>query len=140
MLTLAGLVCWAATWAGNDKTIAFAELPEKARTVVSRYFDAKQVAAVKQDREWFGTTYEVKFYDGTEIEFLGNGEWKEIDCSPRAVPAGLIPVEIVRVVQERYPGRTIVKIDRDRRDWEVELDDDTDLKFDLKYDLIDVDR
>lgn len=136
---MAMLFC-AATWAGNDKLIAFAELPETARATVNRYFDAGQVATVKQEREWFGSVYEVKFYDGTEIEFLGNGEWREIDCSPRAVPAGLIPAEIVRLVQSRFPGRSIVKIDRDRRDWEVELDDETDLKFDLKFNLIEVDR
>lgn len=140
VLSLLGLVVWAASWAAGDKLIRFEELPEAARTMVTRYFDAGEVASVKQEYEWFGSVYEVKFFDGTEIDFMGNGEWKEIDCSPRSVPDGLIPAEIDRLVKSRFSGRRIVKIDRDRRDWEVELDDGTELKFDLKFNLIDIDR
>ena len=135
-----GLGGWAASWAAGDKLIRFEELPEAARATVNRYFDADQVASVKQEYEWLGSVYEVKFYDGTEIDFLGNGEWKEIDCTPRALPAGLVPSGIARLIEKRFPERKVVKIERDRRDWEVELDDGTDLKFDLQFNLIDIDR
>lgn len=135
-----GLVVWAASWAAGDKLIRFEELPEAARATVNRYFDADQVASVKQEYEWLGSVYEVKFYDGTEIDFLGNGEWKEIDCTPRALPAGLVPSGIARLIEKRFPERKVVKIERDRRDWEVELDDGTDLKFNLQFNLIDIDR
>ena len=140
VLSLMGLVVWAASWAAGDKLIRFEELPEAARATVNRYFDADQVASVKQEYEWLGSVYEVKFYDGTEIDFLGNGEWKEIDCTPRALPAGLVPSGIARLIEKRFPERKGVKIERDRRDWEVELDDGTDLKFDLQFNLIDIDR
>ena len=139
-LSLMGLGVWAASWAAGDKLIRFEELPEAARATVNRYFDADQVASVKQEYEWLGSVYEVKFYDGTEIDFLGNGEWKEIDCTPRALPAGLVPSGIARLIEKRFPERKVVKIERDRRDWEVELDDGTDLKFDLQFNLIDIDR
>ncbi len=140
VLSLMGLVVWAASWAAGDKLIRFEELPEAARATVNRYFDADQVASVKQEYEWLGSVYEVKFYDGTEIDFLGNGEWKEIDCTPRALPAGLVPSGIARLIEKRFPERMVVTIERDRRDWEVELDDGTDLKFDLQFNLIDIDR
>ena len=140
VLSLMGLVVWAASWAAGDNLIRFEELPEAARATVNRYFDADQVASVKQEYEWLGSVYEVKFYDGTEIDFLGNGEWKEIDCTPRALPAGLVPSGIARLIEKRFPERKVVKIERDRRDWEVELDDGTDLKFDLQFNLIDIDR
>lgn len=140
VLSLMGLVVWAASWAAGDKLIRFEELPEAARATVNRYFDADQVASVKQEYEWLGSVYEVKFYDGTEIDFLGNGEWKEIDCTPRALPAGLVPSGIARLIEKRFPERKVVKIERDRRDWEVELDDGTDLKFNLQFNLIDIDR
>lgn len=140
VLSLMGLVVWAASWAAGDKLIRFEELPEAARATVNRYFDADQVASVKQEYEWLGSVYEVKFYDGTEIDFLGNGEWKEIDCTPRALPAGLVPSGIARLIEKRFPERKVVKIERDRRNWEVELDDGTDLKFDLQFNLIDIDR
>ena len=41
---------------------------------------------------------------------------------------------------ENYPDRKITAIDRDRRDYEVELDNGLDLKFDLKFRLIDIDN
>ena len=112
VLSLMGLVVWAASWAAGDKLIRFEELPEAARATVNRYFDADQVASVKQEYEWLGSVYEVKFYDGTEIDFLGNGEWKEIDCTPRALPAGLVPSGIARLIEKRFPERKVVKIEQ----------------------------
>lgn len=41
---------------------------------------------------------------------------------------------------KNYPKNKIVAIDRDRRDYEVELDNGLDLKFDLKFRLIDIDN
>ena len=41
---------------------------------------------------------------------------------------------------KNYPDRKITAIDRDRRDYEVELDNGLDLKFDLKFRLIDIDN
>ena len=40
---------------------------------------------------------------------------------------------------KNYPKNKITSIDRDRRDYEVELDNGLDLKFDLKFRLIDID-
>jgi len=129
-----------AAWADNDKVIDFNELPEKAQQLVLTHFDRGQVVLVKQEREWFGSLYEVKFADGCELEFLGNGEWKQIDCGRRAVPDALVPAQILRQVKSRFEGRRIVKIERDRREYEVELDDDTDLTFDSNFNIVDIDR
>ena len=43
VLSLMGLVVWAASWAAGDKLIRFEELPEAARATVNRYFDADKV-------------------------------------------------------------------------------------------------
>ena len=42
-------------------------------------------------------------------------------------------------MSSRFPGRTITKIDRDRRDYELELNDGLELTFNLKFDLIGID-
>lgn len=138
-MCLAVLFC-AAVWADNDRIVSYQELPEAAQQTVARYFDKEKVMLVKEDREWFGKLYEVKFSDGTELEFLGDGQWKEIDCHHRAVPEELIPSQIAMYVKAHFPDRTVVKIERDRRGYEAELDNDVDLKFDLKFNLIDIDR
>ena len=40
---------------------------------------------------------------------------------------------------KNFAGRKIVSIDRDKRDWEVKLDNGLDLKFDLHFRLIEID-
>jgi len=134
------VLCFGLVRADNDKIIRFDRMPEAARQTVARYFGEEKVMVVKQEKEWFDTLYEVQLSDGTDLEFFGDGRWKEIDCKRLAVPAGLIPAEIRNYVGQRFPGRSVVKIERDRRGYEVELDDDTDLKFDLKFNLVDFDR
>ena len=124
----------------DEKNIAFDKLPQTARQFIGIYFPDQTVNRTRQEKDNGIVSYEVRLTDGTEIDFLGNGEWKEIDCTPRALPAGLVPSGIARLIEKRFPERKVVKIERDRRDWEVELDDGTDLKFDLQFNLIDIDR
>ena len=38
-----------------------------------------------------------------------------------------------------YPDAKILKIERDKKDYEVKLSNRTELKFDLKFNLIDID-
>ena len=52
----------------------------------------------------------------------------------------IVPQQIRDYVTKNYPKNKIVAIDRDRRDYEVELDNGLDLKFDLKFRLIDIDN
>ena len=42
-------------------------------------------------------------------------------------------------IRDSFAGRKIVSIDRDKRDWEVKLDNGLDLKFDLHFRLIEID-
>ena len=128
-----------AAWADDDKVVDFNRLPEKAQQLVITHFDREQVVLVKQEREWFGSLYEVKFADGSSVDFLDNGEWKEIDCGRNAVPDALVPAQILQQVKSRFGGSKVVKIERDRRKYEVELDNDTDLTFDGSFNLVDLD-
>ena len=75
-----------------------------------------------------------------EVEFTKNGEWKDVECKYGEVPAAIVPQQIRDYVAKNYPDRKITAIDRDRRDYEVELDNGLDLKFDLKFRLIDIDN
>ena len=55
------------------------------------------------------------------------------------VPAAIVPQQIRDYVAKNFAGRKIVSIDRDKRDWEVKLDNGLDLKFDLQFRLIEID-
>ena len=51
----------------------------------------------------------------------------------------VVPQQIRDYVAKNFAGRKIVSIDRDKRDWEVKLDNGLDLKFDLQFRLIEID-
>ena len=87
--------------------------------------------------------YEVRLSDGTEIDFTRKGEWKSIDCKHSnvytSVPDALIPVEIANYVKANFPDEDIIKIDKDRRDWEIELSNRLEIKFDKRFNVIEFD-
>ena len=51
----------------------------------------------------------------------------------------IIPAAIQKYVTTNYPDAKILKIERDKKDYEVKLSNRTELKFDLKFNLIDID-
>ena len=136
MMILAGtalMVTSAPAFAGNDRPIAVGELPATAQQFIKAHFAGVEVSLSKVDEELFDKDYKVVFVNGAKVEFTKNGEYGE-------VPAAIVPQQIRDYVAKNYPDRKITAIDRDRRDYEVELDNGLDLKFDLKFRLIDIDN
>ena len=87
----------------------------------------------------FGKTYDVIFTNGEKIEFDSKGQWRDIECRQSRVPAALIPAAIANFVKKNYPQTTILKIERDRRTYEIELSNRLELKFNNSFQLIDID-
>ena len=79
------------------------------------------------------------FTNSSKIEFWKDGEWKEIDCKYSTVPSAVIPAQIAQYVSQNYPDTQIVKIDRDKRDYEVKITNGLELTFDKQFNLIDID-
>lgn len=125
--------------ADNDRPISVSELPEKAQQFIRQHFPNEKVSFAKMECELFDTTYEVIFTSSSKVEFLRNGDWKEVDCKYSTVPAAIIPQQIAQYVSQYYPDTSVVQIDRDKRDYEVKLTNGLELTFDLKFNLIDID-
>ncbi|MDE5947775.1 MAG: PepSY-like domain-containing protein, partial [Prevotella sp.] len=68
-----------------------------------------------------------------------NGNWKEVDCRQTVVPSAVIPIQISDYLKANYPDVSVIKIERDRREYEVKLSNRMELKFDMKFRLIDID-
>ena len=79
---------------------------------------------------FLSTSYDVKMSDGIELEFNSKGEWIEIDCKNKAVPAIFIPNTIVKYMQKNYGGHKIIKIERDRKGYELTLENGLEVDFD----------
>ncbi|MBP3483413.1 MAG: PepSY-like domain-containing protein [Alistipes sp.] len=123
----------------DDRPIAVEKLPQAARQFIADHFSAEKVAFAKVDGGVTGPEYEVVFNSGTKIEFLKNGEWKDVDCRYSAVPSAIVPRQIVAYVGNNYPDAKIVQIDRDRRGWEAKLSNGLELSFDREFRLVDID-
>ncbi len=122
-----------------DRPVTVAELPAAAQQFIKSHFPEGKVAYAKVDESVMDVDYEVVFADGAKVEFARDGSWKEIDCKYTAVPESAVPAQIARYVEDHFQGRRIVKLDRDRRHYEVELDNGFDLKFDSHFRLIEID-
>ena len=122
-------------FASCDRTITVNDLPKNAQQFISAYFPGIETLSVKfEDGE-----YEVVLSNGTEVEFSRKGEWKDVDCHTLSVPAGIIPTAIASYVLEKFPNNFIVKIAKERNQYEVELNNDMDLVFDQNGNFLHVD-
>ncbi len=106
------------------------DLPEAAQTFISMYFPDDEIRKVEKDKGHRGTEYEVDFVSGAEVEFLSDGQWKEVKAAyGYAVPAEIVPPAIYKYVADNFDGLVIVDISRKRGGYEVELSNGTELKL-----------
>ena len=123
----------------TDDTALIPAYIESAQQFIKSHFGNSKVAIAKMETDWLDKSYDVIFTDGNKLEFDKQGNWKEINCKYSAVPAGVIPAQILKYVSENYPDAKVLKIERDKKDYEVKLSNRWELKFDLQFNLIDID-
>ena len=100
----ASAVCFA-----DDRPIPVEQLPAAAKTFVKEHFPENTIVYAKIDAQ---------------------GNWIQVDCHYKAVPAVLVPQAIAAYVQSKFPEVAITKISRKWYGYEVELLSDLDLRFD----------
>ena len=137
--TLALMASTLTAFAGSDRIITVAELPAVSQQFIKAHFAGVEVSYAKVDEEMFDKDYKVVFVNGSKVEFAKNGQWTDVDCKYGEVPAAIVPQQIRDHVAKNFAGRKIVSIDRDKRGYEVKLDNGLELKFDLKFRLIEID-
>ena len=83
----------------------------RLRVFVKTHFPKEEVASVWKDTEMLRVEdYTVALSNGTEVEFLPNGEWKEIKSRGSEIPASIIPSGIRDYVKKHYASSTIKDI------------------------------
>ncbi|MBO4966143.1 MAG: PepSY-like domain-containing protein [Muribaculaceae bacterium] len=107
------------------------DLPEKAQTFLNEHFPKAKVSMVKTDRHLLKKAdYDVKLTNGTKIEFSSKGDWTSVDCNKREVPSALILKKIRTYVKKNFPDAIVVKVDKKSLNFEIELNNGVELKFD----------
>ena len=123
-------------YAANDRVIQSKQLPKAAQLFLAKHFAGRAVSLAKEDRDFSGTTYDVRLADGTELEFTSAGAWKEVDGNHTALPLSFIPAPIVKTIQAQHAGDAIVHIEHKRRGYQVELASGLELLFDTRFQLV----
>ena len=143
VLFLAALTCMmvhSVSALANDRIIPVNQLPEAAQKFVKATFPGQTISYATVDVDFGSKTYEVRLDNCVEIEFDKNGTWDKVDCNYNAVPAHLIPACIAMYVKTQFADATVVKIDKDRNGYNVELSNELELRFNKHGQLIDIDE
>ncbi len=126
-------------FAGHDHPIKVEQLPENAQKFLATYWKDVKVVRAEMDKDGLEVTYDVHLENKTKIEFDKKGEWTEIKSTMVEIPKGVILQNIVDYVAEYYSGNRIKKIKREFLHYEVELNNDIELKFNKKGEFKSID-
>ena len=121
--------------ADHDQVIPFNQMPEAAQAFLKQHFANKVPLVVTVDWD----DYTIRYESGEKVEFDKQGKWKEIDCRSALVPTELIPEEIKTNIASTFPGAMILKIDRNRRGYEVKLNNGLEVEYSPTFQVIDID-
>ena len=117
---------------GGGNTSNYPEI----NTFVDTYLTQVSIRKVERD----GNKYEVELTDNTDINFNLSFEWTKIDCDESnvygSVPTELVPVQITDYVTANFPNNHIDQIEKKYYGWDVELNNDHEIKFDSNFNVI----
>ncbi len=121
--------------ADHDQVITYNQLPAAAQTLLKQHFANKVPLIVTMDWDDYTIVYE----SGEKVEFDKQGNWKEFDCKTSQVPTALIPEQIKAHVRATFPGTAIIDLDRNRRGYEIKLNNGLDIEYTRDFRVVDID-
>ena len=109
-------------------------LPVNVIAFVQQNFPDKQITSI--EKEMTDNTIEVSLNDGTQLDFDDNGNWNAIYSQIDAVPSDVVPSAIMKIIDDNFPGTSVVEIDKEDYGYEVELPCGVFLHFNHNYQLL----
>lgn len=103
---LASLACASVMFA--DMVVNANALPQNAQNFLNSNFKGAQIGLVKQDID----SFDVTLTDGTEVDFIINGDWKEVDGKYKAIPTNFLPNQVVSKAQATQVNAQIIKVEK----------------------------
>lgn len=126
-------------FADGNRPISFEQLPITAQQMIKTHFAGKNVVLCTVENDVIGRDYQVMLDGGIKLEFSKKGEWKDVECYGSSVPDAIVPEAIKQYVRQNYPATTIVKIERDRKSYDIKLNNRVEIEFNKKMQVIDID-
>ncbi|MFS0490579.1 PepSY-like domain-containing protein [Leadbetterella byssophila] len=129
-----------ALFAQKDKKIDWDELPQKAQTFLKINFTKEKAQKIlKETEDYLETIYQVTFQGKLKIKFDKNGNWKEVDGHRKPIPTRFIPEKILTYIKKSFPNNEVVKIEKEKRKYEVEISNGLELEFDRDGNFLRID-
>lgn len=123
----------------KDTIIKPTDLPQRAQQFIKRYYSMDSVLRAVHEEDFLAHEYKVWLKDGVHIEFSQTGDWTDVKCSQGSVPSEIVPAPIALYVAQHHAGSQVVRIERDKQGYEVVLTDHSELKFNTRFKLVEVD-
>ena len=121
---------------GTGITVNLTDIDSTIVAFVNTHFPETSILSCNQTEHYF----KVILNDNTKIHFTHAYEWVEVNCEHSstydAVPATLVPEQITAYVTANYPNQHIDEIEKEHNGWEIELDNNVEVKFDSSFNVI----
>ena len=128
-----------ASCSAETTTNDMSQFPTSVKNTVTKNFKSKVLSATSETNTFGESEYEVVLADGSKIKFEGE-EWEEVKVpAGQSVPETFVIAPIQTYVTKNQPGQTIVKIEKDKKGYDVELSNGIDIEFDLNGNFIKID-
>ena len=139
LLVLAFIALAGFTANAQKVNITLKELPAAAQSFISANFPNQASSYVIKDKGMLEIEYKVILTGGVEIEFDADGNWEEIE-SNTPLPSTVLPETIAGYIKSNYKSQDVIKLEKKRTGYEVELANGTELEFDTKGKFLRIDN
>ncbi|HED7893616.1 TPA: PepSY-like domain-containing protein [Campylobacter coli] len=114
----------------RDIIVPASELPRNAQDFISQNFKTAQIALVEKDID----SYDVTLNDGTEIDFIITGEWKEVDGKYKALPNSILPNIMPKI--SASSNAQIIEVSREINGYKFELNNQLKIYTDAQGNIL----
>jgi hypothetical protein len=139
LITLALVLVTFAIVKADDRPVTFNQLPRAAQTFINTNYPDEKVAFATVDDDFIRPDYHVALVSGVMLQFEHGGSLEKIETRNGNIPAGIIPFQIIDMVKQYYPEAQITEYEIGKRSYEVKLSNRMEMKFNTKFQIIELD-
>jgi hypothetical protein len=139
LITLALVLVTFAIVKADDRPVTFNQLPQAAQTFINTNYPDEKVAFATVDDDFIRPDYHVALVSGVMLQFEHGGSLEKIETRNGNIPAGIIPFQIIDMVKQYYPEAQITEYEIGKRSYEVKLSNRMEMKFNTKFQIIELD-
>lgn len=139
LITLALVLVTFAIVKADDRPVTFNQLPLAAQTFINTNYPDEKVAFATVDDDFIRPDYHVALVSGVMLQFEHGGSLEKIETRNGNIPAGIIPFQIIDMVKQYYPEAQITEYEIGKRSYEVKLSNRMEMKFNTKFQIIELD-